>query len=198
MKATIERYKKANSDTSNSGTVAEVNAQVKSCQSFQSNNFLNWLPGYVWVVSSEPMICMAASVWSTFHRALRERKKKLKSLSPALSMIFRQEFLSIEVQTSLKQCTTHSQHQLFGPVDHTRIVFWTDAPQFYVRNARGIGIENLSPKKLNLCTLAEMKLYKKPCQCHNFSDHSWFKHSWFRIHRVISLIHRMKGQNVKY
>ena len=99
---------------------------------------------------------------------------------------------------TLKQCTTHSQHQLFGPVDHTRIVFWTDAPQFYVRNARGIGIENLSPKKLNLCTLAEMKLYKKPCQCHNFSDHSWFKHSWFRIHQVISLIHRMKGQNMKY
>ncbi|XP_044367462.1 MADS-box transcription factor 58-like [Triticum aestivum] len=27
VKATIERYKKANSDTSNSGTVAEVNAQ---------------------------------------------------------------------------------------------------------------------------------------------------------------------------
>ncbi|GJN06376.1 hypothetical protein PR202_ga24100 [Eleusine coracana subsp. coracana] len=27
VKATIERYKKANSDTSNTGTVAEVNAQ---------------------------------------------------------------------------------------------------------------------------------------------------------------------------
>jgi hypothetical protein len=37
VKATIERYKKTTSDTSNAGTVAEINAQVTSYVTQQVN-----------------------------------------------------------------------------------------------------------------------------------------------------------------
>ena len=80
------------------------------------------------------------------------------------------------------------------------IVFWTDAPQFYARNAWP-GIENHSPQKTNSVHASRDKalLQKSVLVSQFFWSLVWFKHSWFCIHWVVPLIEwKVKTPNLAW
>ena len=120
--------------------------------------------------------CQHMVIWSTFLRALREKKTDVP-VPETLSKIFRQEFLSREVPRSHNGyyteavCYTLSGSAVRSSGSYKELSLEL-MPHNFMLGTHGRGQRIIAPKKLILCTLAEIKLYyKNPCQCHNFSDH---------------------------